>query len=67
MWLYVLPSGVLTWLTTRPVIKNKRLPELVEPQMRYLSEPRTWVRVAPLSENRIVTERETSRRMEFDY
>ena len=50
VWLYVLPPGVLTWLTTRPVIENKRLPELVESQARYLMEPRTWVRLAPLSE-----------------
>src|ERR1700742_2366535 len=50
VWLYVLPPGVLTWLTTRPVIENKRLPELVESQVRYLSEPRTWVRLTPLSE-----------------
>ncbi len=50
VWLYVLPPGLLTWLTTRPVIENKRLPELVESQLRYLSEPRTYVRLAPLSE-----------------
>jgi hypothetical protein len=50
VWLYVLPPGLLTWLTTRPVIENKRLPELVESQMRYLGEPRTWVRLTPLSE-----------------
>jgi hypothetical protein len=50
VWLYVLPPGVLTWLTTRPVIENKRLPELVESQVRYLAEPRTWVRLTPLSE-----------------
>jgi TcpE family len=50
VWLYVLPPGLLTWLTTRPVIENKRLPELVESQVRYLTEPRTWVRFAPLSE-----------------
>src|SRR5262249_52731592 len=25
VWLYVLPPGVLTWLTTRPVIGSKRL------------------------------------------
>src|SRR5690349_12520573 len=50
VWLYVLPPGVLTWLTTRPVIENKRLPELVESQVRYLTEPRTWVRLTPLSE-----------------
>jgi hypothetical protein len=28
-WPYVLPLGVLTCLTTRPVIESKRLPELV--------------------------------------
>jgi hypothetical protein len=50
VWLYILPPGVLTWLTTRPVIENKRLPELVESQTRYLAEPRTWVRLTPLSE-----------------
>ena len=49
VWLYVLPPGVLTWMTTRPVLENKRLPELVESQVRYLTEPRTWVRLAPLS------------------
>jgi len=50
LWLYVLPPGLLTWLTTRPVIESKRLPELVESQARYLTEPRTWVRLTPLSE-----------------
>ena len=50
VWLYVLPPGVLTWLTTRPVIENKRLPELVSSQLRYLSEPRTWCRMAPFAE-----------------
>jgi hypothetical protein len=50
VWLYVLPPGVLTWLTTRPVIESKRLPELVSSQLRYVSEPRTWVRLAPLTE-----------------
>ena len=50
LWLYVLPPGVLTWLTTRPVIEGKRLPELVESQVRYLTEPRTWVRLTPLAE-----------------
>ena len=50
LWLYILPPGVLTWLTTRPVIENKRLPELIESQARYLTEPRTWVRLVPLSE-----------------
>jgi hypothetical protein len=50
VWLYVLPPGLLTWLTTRPVIENKRLPELVESQVRYLTEPRVWCRLAPLNE-----------------
>jgi TcpE family len=53
--LYILPPGVLTWLTTRPVIESKRLPELVESQVRYLTEPRTWVRLAPLSEKDQIT------------
>ena len=50
VWLYVLPPGVLTWLVTRPVLEGKRLPELVLSQLRYLSEPRTWCRMAPLAE-----------------
>jgi hypothetical protein len=50
VWLYVLPPGVLTWLTTRPVIESKRLPELVGSQLRYLSEPRSWNRMAPAAE-----------------
>jgi MinD-like ATPase involved in chromosome partitioning or flagellar assembly len=50
LWLYVLPPGLLTWLTTRPVLESKRLPELIESQARYLTEPRTWVRLVPLSE-----------------
>src|SRR3984957_18948654 len=50
VWLYILPPGVLTWATTRPVLESKRLPELVESQVRYLTEPRTWVRLTPLAE-----------------
>src|ERR1700749_478244 len=50
VWLYVLPPGVLTWLSTRPVIEGKRLPELMESQLRYLTEPRTWTRLAPFDE-----------------
>ena len=50
VWLYVLPPGVLTWLCTRPVIENKRLPELVSSQLRYIAEPRTWCRMAPFAE-----------------
>jgi TcpE family len=50
LWLYVLPPGVLAWFATRPVLEGKRLPELVASQVRYLSEPRTWCRMAPLAE-----------------
>ena len=50
LWLYILPPGVLAWLVTRPVLEGKRLPELVHSQVRYLSEPRTWCRMAPLAE-----------------
>jgi MinD-like ATPase involved in chromosome partitioning or flagellar assembly len=50
LWVYVLPPGVLAWLTTRPVLEGKRLPELVTSQLRYLLEPRTWCRLAPLAE-----------------
>jgi TcpE family len=50
VWLYVLPPAVLAWLVTRPVLEGKRLPELVLSQLRYLSEPRTWCRMAPLTE-----------------
>src|SRR5207244_2560709 len=50
LWIYVLPPGVLAWLTTRPVLEGKRLPELVTSQLRYLLEPRTWCRLAPLAE-----------------
>ena len=50
LWLYILPPGVLAWLVTRPVLEGKRLPELVHSQARYLGEPRTWCRMAPLAE-----------------
>ncbi|MGO9293829.1 MAG: TcpE family conjugal transfer membrane protein [Streptosporangiaceae bacterium] len=50
LWLYVLPPAVLAWLATRPVIENKRLPELLVSQVRYLAEPRTWCRLATLAE-----------------
>src|SRR5262245_44890649 len=49
-WLYVLPPGVLAWLATRPVLESKRLPELIVSQVRYLGEPKTWCRLAPLAE-----------------
>jgi hypothetical protein len=55
VWLYVLPPGVLTWLTTRPVIESKRLHELLESQIRYLAEPRVWCRMAPLAEKDQIT------------
>ncbi len=49
-WLYVLPPGVLTWLVTRPVLENKKLPELMVSQVRYLGEPKVWCRMAPATE-----------------
>ena len=49
-WLYVLPPGVLTWLVTRPVLENKKLPELLVSQVRYLGEPKVWCRMAPATE-----------------
>jgi MinD-like ATPase involved in chromosome partitioning or flagellar assembly len=50
LWVYVLPPGILAWLVTRPVLEGKRLPELASSQLRYLAEPRTWCRMAPLVE-----------------
>ncbi len=50
VWLYVLPPALLAWLVTRPVLEGKRLPELLLSQLRYISEPRTWCRMAPLTE-----------------
>ncbi len=49
-WLYVLPPWALTWLATRPVLENKRLPELLGSQVRYLGEPSVWCRMAPAME-----------------
>jgi MinD-like ATPase involved in chromosome partitioning or flagellar assembly len=49
-WLYVLPPAVLTWLVTRPVLENKKLPELMVSQVRYLGEPKIWCRMAPAME-----------------
>lgn len=54
IWLYVLPPGVATWLATRPVLEGKRLPELVQSQLRYLAEPKIWCRMAPLAERDVV-------------
>lgn len=55
LWLYLLPPSVLGWLVTRPVLEGKRLPELVLSQVRYLSEPRIWCRMAPLTEKEGIT------------
>src|SRR5262245_54782082 len=49
-WPYVLPPGLLTWAATRPVLESKRLPELIISQVRYIGEPSTWCRMAPLAE-----------------
>src|SRR5262249_4562193 len=49
-WLYVLPPGMLAWLARRPVLESKRLPELLISQVRYLGEPSSWCRMAPLAE-----------------
>lgn len=53
--IYLVPPGVLTWLSTRPVIESKRLTELLQSQLRYMSEPRTWCRMAPFDEPDEVT------------
>src|SRR5262249_32688558 len=42
--------GLLTWAATRPVLESKRLPELIISQVRYIGEPSTWCRLAPLAE-----------------
>ncbi|MFD8534204.1 TcpE family conjugal transfer membrane protein [Streptosporangium canum] len=47
---YLVPPGIVTWLSTRPVIESKRLTELLQSQARYVGEPRTWCRMAPASE-----------------
>ncbi|GIH69241.1 TcpE family conjugal transfer membrane protein [Sphaerimonospora thailandensis] len=52
---YLVPPGVLTWLSTRPVIEGKRLTELLQSQLRYLAEPRTWCRMAPMGEPEEIT------------
>ncbi|MEU8265712.1 TcpE family conjugal transfer membrane protein [Sphaerisporangium sp. NPDC049002] len=48
--LYLVPPGVVTWLSTRPVIESKRLNELLQSQIRYLGEPKAWCRLAPVDE-----------------
>ncbi|MEV0229957.1 TcpE family conjugal transfer membrane protein [Nonomuraea sp. NPDC050786] len=53
--LYLVPPGIVTWLSTRPVIEGKRLTELLESQLRYLGQPKAWYRLAPTSEPETVT------------
>ena len=48
-WLYVLTPVAIPWLAARPVLESKRLPELLISQVRYLGEPATWCRMAPLA------------------
>ncbi|WP_181019703.1 conjugal transfer protein [Nonomuraea typhae] len=52
---YLVPPGIVTWLSTRPVIENKRLTELMQSQLRYMGEPRAWTRMAPATEPEAVT------------
>ncbi|MEV0998338.1 TcpE family conjugal transfer membrane protein [Nonomuraea sp. NPDC050202] len=53
--LFLVPPGIVTWLSTRPVIEGKRLTELLESQLRYLGQPKAWYRMAPSSEPETVT------------
>ncbi|GAA3233713.1 TcpE family conjugal transfer membrane protein [Nonomuraea helvata] len=53
--LFLVPPGIVTWLSTRPVIEGKRLTELLESQLRYLGQPKAWYRLAPTSEPETVT------------
>ncbi|MEV3983195.1 TcpE family conjugal transfer membrane protein [Nonomuraea sp. NPDC049758] len=53
--LFLVPPGIVTWLSTRPVIEGKRLTELLESQLRYLGQPKAWYRLAPTSEPEAVT------------
>ncbi|WP_066371511.1 TcpE family conjugal transfer membrane protein [Herbidospora mongoliensis] len=52
--IYLVPPGIVTWLSTRPVIENKRLTELMQSQARYFSEPKTWCRLAPSGEPDVI-------------
>lgn len=52
--IYLVPPGIVTWLSTRPVIESKRLTELLQSQARYLSEPKTWCRLAPSGEPDVI-------------
>ncbi|WP_327588817.1 TcpE family conjugal transfer membrane protein [Nonomuraea sp. NBC_00507] len=53
--LFLVPPGIVTWLSTRPVIEGKRLTELLESHLRYLGEPKAWCRLAPMGEPETVT------------
>ncbi|WP_246091061.1 conjugal transfer protein, partial [Nonomuraea deserti] len=53
--LFLVPPGIVTWLSTRPVIEGKRLTELLESQLRYLGQPRAWYRLAPGAEPETIT------------
>ncbi|NUT43666.1 MAG: conjugal transfer protein, partial [Thermoactinospora sp.] len=53
--LFLVPPGIVTWLSTRPVIEGKRLTELLESQLRYLGQPKAWYRLAPGAEPEAVT------------
>ncbi|MGW4791825.1 TcpE family conjugal transfer membrane protein [Nonomuraea sp. NPDC004297] len=53
--LFLVPPGIVTWLSTRPVIEGKRLTELLESQLRYLGQPKAWYRLAPSPEPETVT------------
>ncbi|MFC4587368.1 TcpE family conjugal transfer membrane protein [Sphaerisporangium corydalis] len=48
--LYLVPPGIVTWLSTRPVIESKRLNELMQSQLRYIGEPKAWCRLSPVEE-----------------
>ncbi|WP_030451875.1 TcpE family conjugal transfer membrane protein [Herbidospora cretacea] len=52
--IYLVPPGIVTWLSTRPVIEGKRLTELLQSQTRYFSEPKTWCRLAPSGEPDVI-------------
>ncbi|GAA4597433.1 hypothetical protein GCM10023194_72290 [Planotetraspora phitsanulokensis] len=52
---YLVPPGVITWLSTRPVIEGKRLTEVLQSQLRYVAEPRIWCRMAPAAEPETIT------------
>ncbi|WP_185844784.1 TcpE family conjugal transfer membrane protein [Nonomuraea sp. WAC 01424] len=53
--LFLVPPGIVTWLSTRPVIEGKRLTELLESQLRYLGQPKAWYRLAPTAEPEAVS------------